>query len=86
MLLEEPDEPEDVESELVLGEADGAEDGLALEEESDEELDEEVEVFPQESLLDSDFPESLPESDFPASAALVSLLLFVAWDFAPDLA
>ena len=76
----------------MLGEADGAEaeDVLALEEESDEELDAEAEALPPESLLDSalldsDLPESLLESDFPASEDFASLL-FVAGDFAPDLA
>jgi len=78
VLLEEP----------VLGEVDGAEaeDVLALEEESDEELDEEAAALPPESLLDSDLPESLLESDFPASEDFASLPLFVAGDFAPDLA
>ena len=77
----------------MLGEADGAEaeDVLALEEESDEELDAEAEALPPESLLDSalldsDLPESLLESDFPASEDFASLPLFVAGDFAPDLA
>ena len=49
---------------------------------SEEELGAEAEALPPESLVDSD----LPESDFPVSEDFASLPLFVAGDFAPDLA
>lgn len=87
MLLEEPDELV-VEEEPALGEAAEVDDELAVEEESDEELEAPPPAFLLDSdWLDSDLPDSdLPASDLPVSADFASPPLFVAGDFAPDLA